>query len=341
MADKGATTKRRGRAKWIALVMVVLVLAVAAESGWLGFGWAMLRAVTFPGDEALLAYVPGDVRALAVVDPHQLELAALGGGQGVARVAIERVRADVKKVTDLDLAYDVDKLVVTPNLVVARGRFHADKLFARLAESRYERAEHGGVACAVRAGEDALAVIDDAILLYGDQPSIEAAIDAKAAGKSLREEALVLERLGRVGWNHALLVTVRIAEDRPSLREVLSGASGARAVTIGLGANHGVDVVVAIDVASPKAAGELRTSLDEKRANVDALQGPLGPELAPVAAEAAKSATVAVDPSAIGVTIRAHLEPLAVDALLQAASRASVPALGAYGQSRLIKLFAP
>jgi hypothetical protein len=180
-----APRRRGGRAKWVALAALALGGLVAVEAGWAGFGWGQLRAAVFPRDEALLGWVPGDTGAILVLDPHLFDPKALGADGNAARAALEATRDDVKKATGVDLFFDVDKLVLSPSLAVARGRFDGKKLRDRLAEHRYAPAEHKGFAYLARAGEDAIAVVDDSILLYGDAPSIEAAIDAHDGAASL------------------------------------------------------------------------------------------------------------------------------------------------------------
>src|SRR5262249_32945632 len=158
-----------------------------------------------------------------IVDPHQLDPKALGGADSAARYHLSRTREEIKKATGIDLFFDVDKLALTPTLVIARGRFNANKLALTLAPARYTQAEHEGQSYLVRAGEDAIAVIGDKLLLYGDEEGIKAAIDSKAAGTSLAKRDEVMGRLKGVGWDHPLLVAVNITEERPSIRAVLQG----------------------------------------------------------------------------------------------------------------------
>ncbi len=50
----------------------------------------------------------------------------------------------MKGATGIDLAFDVDKLLLSPSLAVAHGRFDQKKLAERLTEHRYVLAEHKG-----------------------------------------------------------------------------------------------------------------------------------------------------------------------------------------------------
>ena len=104
----------------------------------------------------------------------------------------------MKKAAGVDLVFDVDKVVLTPGLVVMSGRFDGDKLAARLAEYQYTKAEHGDRSYLVRAGEDAVMAVGADVLVYGDEDSIKGAIDAKA-GSSLAEDQPVIDRLAQIG----------------------------------------------------------------------------------------------------------------------------------------------
>ena len=178
----GATMKAKpaGRGKWMALGVTALAGFLAVETGWAGFGWAQLRSAVYPNDMALLGWVPGDTGTIVIVDPHQLDLKALGVEGSTSRTALERTRDDVKKATGIDLAFDVDKLLLSPSLVVGHGRFDRQRLADKLTEHRYTAAEHGGETYLVRAGEDAIAVIDGSILLYGDEPAIKGIFNSRA-----------------------------------------------------------------------------------------------------------------------------------------------------------------
>ena len=149
--------------------------------------------------------------------------------------------------------------------MVARGRFDGKKLADKLIESHYALAEHKGETYLVRAGEDAIAAIGGSVLLYGDEAGVKAAIDAQKDGTSLQKNEQVTARLSQMGWNHPLLVTVRITDDKPSVREVLTGATGPRAVTVGVSTLAGLDLDAVVETPSPSAGAELAKLLDEKR----------------------------------------------------------------------------
>jgi len=338
--QSGSKRTKTGKAKVIVVAVLALAAFVAVKTGWMGFGWAQLKSKTFPRDEALLAWVPPDTQAVAIVDPHQLDLKALGAEQGTARAALERVRKDIKSATNIDLVFDVDKLVMTPNLVIARGRFDGEKLASKLAEYRYVKGEHNSQRYLARAGEDAIAVIDDEILLYGDEPSIKAAIDARS-GDSLEKNEKFTQRLSLMGWDRPLLVTVQLSDDRPSLRSMLTGATGPRAVTVGVRTERGLDVKADIEAASPTAADELAKLLEEKRVGAaEYFGGTLGAELSPPLAEVAKGATIKTAPPTNLVKIQAHVSQETLDRSITAAGKST--SLGEFYKTlRLFQLLAP
>jgi hypothetical protein len=326
-----------GWGKWKALGVLGVATFLAVETGWAGFGWAKLRSAVYPNDTALLGWVPGDTTVVAVVDPHQLGQGALGGEGSTARSAIDRTRNDVKRVTGIDLAFDVDKLVVTPSLVVARGRFDGKKLADKLVESHYTLAEHKGETYLVRAGEDALAAIGGSILLYGDEASVKAAIDAQKDDTSLEKNDPVKARLAQVGWNHPLLVTVRITDEKPSVRALLTGATGPRAVTVGVTTLSGLDLDAIVETPSPSAGAELAKLLDEKRKDAGSLAPSAGAEVTPILSDVAKKATVAADPQTGAVKAHAHLDDKQLDTLVKNA-RSALPFAEMYKNFRLFQL---
>src|SRR4051794_25820748 len=99
----GSPGKRGGKGKWIALGALALIIAIAAQAGYVSFGWAHLLAATFPRDDALLEYVPGDTGAVVIVDPHQIDAKALGSEESIARTYLKRTREEIKKATGIDL----------------------------------------------------------------------------------------------------------------------------------------------------------------------------------------------------------------------------------------------
>ncbi len=335
-ASKGS---KPGRGKWWVLGTIGVAGFLAVETGWAGFGWAHLKSAVFPRDESLLAWVPARTDAVVIVDPHLLDAKALGAEGSTARTALERTRDDVKKATGIDLALDVDKLVLSSSLVVARGRFDRKKLTERLSEHRYTVAEHHGEPYLVRAGEDAIGVYDDALLLYGDEAALKDAIDAHREGKSLAKDEQVTARLSQAGWSHPVLATYRITDDKPSVRAILTGSTGPRAVTVGAGTVSGLDVDALIEAATPGAGAELAKLLDEKRQSAGSLGPSLGADAGPILADVAKKATVTSDPQTGVVKIHVHLDPAQLDTLAKGA-RTALPA-EMYKTVRLFQLLAP
>jgi hypothetical protein len=343
MAEKGskpvaAGGRKPGRIKWMVLGVLVLAVVIAAQAGFVGYGWAQLKSAAFPRDEAILGYAPADTVGVLIVDPHQIDPKSLGGESGAARSWLTRTRADILKATGIDLFFDVDKLVVTPAIVVLRGRFDAHKLDAHLAEAHYVAADYKGQSYLVRAGEDAIAVIGGDVLLYGDEAGVKAAIDAKQGGTSLEKSDQVLERLKSVGWNHPVLLTVRITDEKPSIRSILTGSTGPRAVTVGLATLSGLDVTASIESASPAAAEELKKLLEEKRGTPDTLAPVIGPGSAAILVDVAKKATITSQESFLRVQM--HVDPAQLEALIKATGGS--PELGeAYKNLRLFQLLVP
>ncbi len=333
--------RKRGKAKYIVLLGLVFSIVIAQQTGLLGFGLSHLRAATFPKDESLLEYVHGSVPGVVIVDPHQLDLNALGADGGSVRQHIERTRDDIKKATGIDLGFDVDKLILSPSLVVARGRFDEQKLAARLAEHSYVQAEYKGVRYLLRAGEDAIAVRDGSILLYGTEPEIRAGIDAEESETSLASRDEVTSRLAHIGWDRPLLGVALLAESKPSLRAILTGSTGPRAVTVGVSTKEGLAATVVIDAASADAAEELRKLLEEKRANVDALKALAGPEPGAALAEIAKRATLTVDQGAGRLTVQVDVRPEEIERLAKAGQAAAGSLGEMYKNVRLLQLLAP
>jgi len=334
------TTKRGGGSKWVLLGGLVLAVLVAVEAGWAGFGWAQLRSAIFPRDESLLAWVPGDTAAVVIVDPHQIKLEALGAENGTVRATLQRARGELRKVTGVDLGFDVDKLVLTSSLAVLRGRFDPKKVAERLMAHHYVAREHEGKTYLARAGEDAIAVIDGSILLYGDEPGLLAGITAHAKGTSLEKDELATARLRRIGWNHAMAAVGHFHRDQPSVREILKGGpTGPRALAVSLTTQSGVDVHVQVEGASPANAEDLATLLKEKQK-----QGDLGPmvtdEAAKILLDVAKKATITLDSEAGVVTLHAHLDAAQIDALAKRA-RHDLPVGEMYKTVRLFQLLMP
>src|SRR6187431_1287928 len=101
MAEKSskpvaAGGRKSGRVKWMVLGVIVLAVVIAAQAGFVGYGWAQLKASVFPRDEAILGYVPGDAVGILVVDPHQIDPKSLGGESSAARQWLVRTRTELK-----------------------------------------------------------------------------------------------------------------------------------------------------------------------------------------------------------------------------------------------------
>ncbi|MFO0757749.1 MAG: hypothetical protein U0359_14740 [Byssovorax sp.] len=334
----GNPAKKAGNGKWIALGLVGLVVFIAAQAGFLGFGWAHVRAAVFPRDESLLEYVPADAGGALILDPHQLDPKALGGEESAARQWLARTRTELKKATDIDVLFDVDKLVLSPTLAVARGRFDGKKLAQKLGEARYKAAEHQGQSYLV-SKDDAVAVIDDTILLYGDEAGIRAGLDARQAKTSLGHSDAVTARLKSVGWDHPILFTVQVTDERPSIRAILAGSTGPRAVTVGVTTRAGMDIDATVELASAAAADELKKLLEEKRKDAEALKPVVGSEAANVLLGVIKRGTLGTEEGFLKIHL--HVEPAELDALIKAADKASPPLGEMYKNLRLIQLLVP
>jgi hypothetical protein len=340
MAERSGAKRRKSGRSWVILVGLGLAAFLAVKTGWAGFGWAHLKSIVYPGSDGLLEWVPADTQAVAIVDPHQIHPAALGSERSAARAWLDRVRGDVKNATGVDLAFDVDKLAITPTLVVMSGRFDGGKLATRLAEYKYTKADYNGRSYLVRAGEDALMAADDDRLLYGDEASIKAAIDAKA-GTSLAEDQRVIERLARAGYHQPLVATLQFSGERPSLRSMITGSTGPRAISIGVRSAQGADAQASIEAASPSAAEELARMLDEKRAGLaESLQATTGPELGKLLAKVARDTTIKTAPTSNQVDLRTHISTSDLDALVESAEK-SAPLSEAYKALRLYQLLVP
>lgn len=334
----GSSGKKGGSAKWAVLGGLFLAVVIAVQGGWAGLGWAMIKSAVFPGDEGLLAYIPEDAGGVLILDPHQIEPKALGSEGGAVRQWITRTREDMKKATGVDLFLDVDKLAVAPAVTVVRGRFDEGGLSKRLAEMSYKPAEYKGKKYLVRAGEDAVCIVDGSLVIYGDSSSIEAALDAKESGKSLEKKEGFVDRLKAVGFNHPVLVTVQLGEGRPSVRDILTGSTGPKAVTIGLATLAGLDMDVSVESQSPASAEELRKLLDEKRQSADVLRPFVsGAGMDVVIAALKKAELKAVESQVIG---HVHLTPEELDTVLKSVGSAA-PFGAIYKDLRLFQLLVP
>jgi hypothetical protein len=327
------------RSGLVVLLLLAIAGVLAVKTGWAGFGWAQVRSAVYPRTDSLLEWIPADAQGVAIVDPHQIRLKALGGEGSIARTWLERVRGDIKKAAGVDLVFDVDKVALTMGLIVMSGRFDGEKIAAKLAEYQYTKAEHGERSYLVRAGEDALMVVDDDVLVYGDEDTIKGSIDAKS-GASLAKSGAVIDRLAQIGWNHPLLATFQLGSDHPSLRSMITGSTGPRAVSFSVQGNRGIDVRAAIEAATPSAASELAKLLDEKRANVADLQAMTGPALGAQLATVARDATINADPVTGQVAIGVHVSSEALDAAIKSAEQ-SAPLTEMYKTVRIVQLLTP
>jgi hypothetical protein len=334
----GKPARKAGNGKWMALAAVALVVFVATQAGYLGFGCAHVRAAVFPRDEALLEYVPGDAGGALILDPHQLDPKALGSETSAARQWLTRTRTELKKATDIDVLFDVDKLVLSPTLAVARGRFDAKKLAEKLGEARYKAAEHKGQSYLV-SKDDAIAVVDDSILLYGDEAGVRAGIEAKQGKTSLGNNEQAMARLKSVGWDHPLLFTVQLTDERPSIRAILAGSTGPRAITVGVTTRAGLDVDATIEMTSAASAEELKKLLEEKRKDAEALKPLVGQEAANILLEVIRKGTLGSEEGFLKIHL--HLEPAQLDALIKAADSAAAPFGEMYKNLRLLQLLVP
>jgi hypothetical protein len=338
----GRFGKSLGKIKLIVFLVVALAVFIAAQAGFIGYGFAELKSTLFPRDEGLLAYVPGTSAGVVIIDPHQLELASLGDEQSSARAALEQKRKEIKTATDIDIAFDVDKLLIAPEIAVARGRFSQDKLEERLIANGYVVSEHKGIRYLFRKDEDAVAV-RGSILLYGDEAELKAAIDAEDADTSLAQNEDIKRRLSQMGWDHAVLATARTDNERPSLRAIITGASGPRAFTAAaVTKGGGLTLKVNIETASAAAVDELAKLLEEKRGNIETLKGVLGPDLTPLLADIAKATTITPAPATSAVKLEVALDAPTLDRLIKGVS-AVLPASGSelYKNLRLYQLLVP
>ena len=187
-------------------------------------------------------------------------------------------------------------------------------------------------------GKVAVAVVLGSLLLYGSAESIGESLDAKESGKTLEKKEGVVDRLKAVGFDHPVLFTMVLSEARPSVRDILVGSTGPRAVTIGVRTVNGLDVDGAVESQSASSAEELRKLLDEKRASAGLLGPVLGGDAGAVIADTLKKAELRAQGSQ--VIAHAHVNAAELDTLLRAAGRA-VPSGELYKDLRLFQLLVP
>ncbi|EYF03188.1 hypothetical protein [Chondromyces apiculatus] len=329
------------RTKLIVLAVIALTVVIVVQTGLAGYGFAHLRAATFPGDAGLLEHIPATSSGVLLVDTHRLDPALLGPEGGTVRTYLTRTRDDIKKATGIDLWFDVDKIAFAPPLTVARGRFDGASLAERLKESSYNDAEYRGVKYLIRGGQDALAVLDGTFLLYGDETAIRASIDAGASNATLDDQEAFNDRLDAVGWEYPVLGTLQINADKPSVKEILSGSTGPRAFSFGLDTKGGLSLKALVESVNPASAEELRKLLDGKKADAAALRTLAGPEAGPVLADVAARATLVVPPGSSQVAIQLSFSPEELDRMAKAASSIGSNLGQIYGSMRLFQLLVP
>jgi hypothetical protein len=337
---QGARGQFFSRAFWGFTGAVTVAAIIAGQLGWLGWGLGHLRAQVYPTDTALLGYLPEATTALAIVNPHLADKKSLGGERSPLFSQVERIRKDLLQVTGIDLVIDVDKLVISPGLIVARGRFNAAKIAQKLAEAHYSTLDYKGARILIKAGEDALSVVDDGVLAYGSEAAIRGALEAHEAGKTLEKRESMVERLGRLGWSHPLVATVQLTDEKPSIKAAVSGNTGPRAYSLVLDARAGVDLLAVVESSSPSTAEETRKLVEEARQRglpviAQSTRGDSGKRLVNLV----QSAKLTTDPASGDLRIVSHLNQPDIDACVDLATQSPVGDL-AKG-ARLMQLLSP
>lgn len=341
-SSRGAPERRRRSPKALLIIAVVLggAFYAARTTGYLGFGLAHLWAQISPRDEAILSYLPLDERAFLLVSPHHLEPRALDP-EGRPFQPLERLRADVRQVAGIDLALDVDRLALSTGAAVARGRFDRPSLSTRLARAGYQEGDHRGVARWVKAGEDAVA-LDGDTLLYGDESSVKAAIDAHLdEGRSLATRPDIVARLDHIGWSHALVAYID-GNQTTSLRAALLGSTGPRGLCVAADTTKaGVDLHALVEASSPEATEELLSLLQGKRHDLEKLVAGLGGESGPILEKAVAAATLRKGGEPAFVEAHARVTSTDVAKLTREASGATEKLRSVYHTLRLMQLLTP
>ncbi|HEU4538410.1 MAG TPA: hypothetical protein VFS00_30025, partial [Polyangiaceae bacterium] len=336
-----AAPSRRAPTVPLLLLVAVAIAAYASRSpGHFGFGVAHVWAQLTARDEAILAYLPADQSAFLLVGTHHLEPKAFDP-EGKPPAPLERLRADVLRVAGVDLALDVDRLALCPGLAVARGRFDRADLAEHLLRAGYRADEYRDAPRWVKPGEDAVA-LDGSTLLYGDEASLRAAVDARRdEGRSLAARPDLLARLDRAGWSHALVAYLDGAQTT-SVRSALLGSTGPRGTVAAFDTTKsGVELHGLVEAASPAATDELLALLEGQRRNLQSMAAGLGPQAGPVLEKAVASATLRKgdDPAFLEAHVRLSAEEVAV--LAREASGATDRLRAAYRALRLMQLLAP
>jgi hypothetical protein len=342
-SSRGAS-KAKPRRSPTALVLLAIGLAgavyAARSTGYLGFGIAHLWAQIAPRDEAILSYLPLDTRAFLLVSPHHLDPRAFGP-EGRPPAALERLRADVRQVAGVDLALDVDRIALSPDVAVARGRFDRAGLGSRLARAGYREGAHRGAPLWAKPGEDAVA-LDDGTLLYGDEGAVKASIDARRdEARSLASRPDIVARLDRSGWSHALVGYVD-GSQTTSLRAALLGSTGPRGLVAAFDTTkEGVELHALVEAPSPEATDELFALLEGKRRGLERAAAGLGGEAGPVLEKAVAAAVLRKGGEPTFVEAHARLGPAEVAKLAREAAGATERLREAYHALRLVQLLTP
>jgi hypothetical protein len=313
---------------------------IAGQLGWLGWGLGHVRAQVYPTDVALLGYLPETTSAVAILNPHLTDKKSLGGEKGALFSQVERIRKDLLQVTGVDLVIDVDKLVISPGLIVARGRFNAAKIAQKLAEAHYSSLEYKGAKILIKPNEDALSVLDDGVLAYGTEAAIREALDAHEAGKTLGKREAFVGRLDRLGWSHPLVATVQLTDEKPSIKAAVAGSTGPRAYSLVADTKLGVDLHAVVESWSPSTAEETRKLVEEARQRgLPVLAQSARTDGSKRAVAILQAAKMTTDPASGDLRIDAHLTQPDLDAFVDLATQGPVGDL-AKG-ARLMQLLTP
>jgi hypothetical protein len=198
--------------------------------------------------------------------------------------------------------------------------------------------DRGGFTYFAKRGEDAFAVLGDSVLLYGTEEGVALALDAHGSGANLGRDDATLARLKEAGWGHPLLVSMRVTDDTPSVRAIVSGTGGPRSVTIAATTTpQGLDLYGTVDLASAAAAADFAKSLGA-RTTKEKLAELAGDDVGAALEPIAKHTTVTA--SGAEVKVRAHADPAEVDAATRAAGKPG-RILDWLLASKIVSLFKP
>jgi hypothetical protein len=259
------TTGRR-KSLWVSVLVLILVGSAAYQTGYLGLGTAKLRSMVFPRDEALLDYVPSSTRTMVIVDIRALDTNLFQSKRNTLKSKLDIRRKAIKETTDIDMFFDVDKVVWADSVVVARGRFHPSKIVAAMKEHSYESHEIAGVTVMEQWEQDSLAIVDSSTILYGSHQSVERALLAHKEHHTMQKSEKNTQRLRDVGWSYPILVTY--GNNRaPSIGNILQGQTSSMAVTFGIksDAKKGLNIDGIVDASSEEQAKALMASFEEQK----------------------------------------------------------------------------